>query len=136
MVNNYQKDEEKTKFSWHNMIRMLDFIKPYKKELLISFLIGMLSSLILLILPKIMAYAIDVSFVNKDFMQIILLTFIMLGIVLLSVFLTKVERDKMIIALDKVSFDIKAATFKKLQYLPNNYFDTKRNGNIYTIATQ
>lgn len=136
MVNNYTKDEEKTKFSWYNMIRMLDFIKPYKKELFISFFIGVLSSLILLIIPKIMAYAIDVSFVNKNFMQIILLTFIILGIVLLSVFLTKIERDKMIIALDKVSYDIKVEIFKKLQYLPNNYFDTRSHGKIYTRATQ
>lgn len=135
MVNNYKKDEEKTKFSWHNMLRMLDFIKPYKKELFIAFFIGILSSLILLILPKIMAYAIDVSFVNKNFMQIILLTFIMLGIVLLSVFLTKIQRDKMIIALDKVSYDIKVEIFKKLQYLPNNYFDTRSHGKIYTRAT-
>lgn len=135
MVNNYQKDEEKTKFSWKNMTRMLVFIKPYKKELLISFLIGIISSLLILIIPKIMAYAIDVSFVNKDFMQIILLTFIMLGLVLLSVFLTKIERDKMIIALDKVSYDMKVEIFKKLQYLPNNYFDTRSHGKIYTRAT-
>lgn len=136
MVNNYKKDEEKTKFSWHNMTRMLEFVKPYKKELFISFSIGMLSSLILLIIPKIMAYAIDVTFANKDFMQIILLTFIMLGIVLLSVFLTKIERDKMIIALDKVSYDIKLAIFIKLQYLPNSYFDTKSHGKIYTRASE
>lgn len=135
MVNNYKKDEEATKFSWKNMTRMLEFVKPYKKELFISFFIGIISSLILLIIPKIMAYAIDVSFVNKNFMQIILLTFIMLGIVLLSVFLTKIERDKMIIALDKVSYDIKVEIFKKLQYLPNNYFDTRSHGKIYTRAT-
>lgn len=136
MVNNYQNDEEKTKFSWKNMTRMMIFLKPYKKELLISFLIGIISSLILLILPKIMAYAIDVSFVNKDFMQIILLTFIMLGIVLLSVFLTKIERDKTMIALDKIAYDIKVAIFTKLQYLPNSYFDTRSHGKIYTRATQ
>ncbi len=135
MVNNYKKDEEKTKFSWKNMTRMLEFVKPYKKELFISFFIGIISSLLLLILPKIMAYAIDVSFANKNFMQIILLTFIMLGIVLLSVFLTKIERDKMIIALDKVSYDIKVEIFKKLQYLPNSYFDTRSHGKIYTRAT-
>ena len=135
MVNNYKKDEEATKFSWKNMSRMLEFVKPYKKELFISFFIGIISSLLLLVIPKIMAYAIDVSFVNKDFMQIILLTFIMLGLVLLSVFLTKIERDKMIIALDKVSYDIKVEIFKKLQYLPNNYFDTRSHGKIYTRAT-
>ena len=36
MVNNYKKDEETTKFSWKNMSRMLEFVKPYKKELFIS----------------------------------------------------------------------------------------------------
>ncbi len=135
MVNNYKKDEEATKFSWKNMTRMLEFIKPYKKELFISFFIGIISSLLLLVIPKLMAYAIDVSFVNKNFMQIVLLSFIMLGIVLLSVFFTKIQRDKMIIALDKVSYDIKVEIFKKLQYLPNNYFDTRSHGKIYTRAT-
>ena len=135
MVNNYKKDEEATKFSWKNMSRMLEFVKPYKKELFISFFIGIISSLLLLVIPKLMAYAIDVSFVNKNFMQIVLLSFIMLGIVLLSVFFTKIQRDKMIIALDKVSYDIKAEIFKKLQYLPNNYFDTRSHGKIYTRAT-
>jgi len=135
MVNNYKKDEEATKFSWKNMSRMLEFIKPYKKELFISFFIGIISSLLLLVIPKLMAYAIDVSFVNKNFMQIVLLSFIMLGIVLLSVFFTKIQRDKMIIALDKVSYDIKVEIFKKLQYLPNNYFDTRSHGKIYTRAT-
>ncbi|MCI9304797.1 MAG: ABC transporter ATP-binding protein [Clostridium sp.] len=114
---------------------MLEFIKPYKKELFISFFIGIISSLLLLVIPKLMAYAIDVSFVNKNFMQIVLLSFIMLGIVLLSVFFTKIQRDKMIIALDKVSYDIKVEIFKKLQYLPNNYFDTRSHGKIYTRAT-
>jgi ATP-binding cassette subfamily B multidrug efflux pump len=117
------------------MTRMLEFIKPYKKELFISFFIGIISSLLLLVIPKLMAYAIDVSFVNKNFMQIVLLSFIMLGIVLLSVFFTKIQRDKMIIALDKVSYDIKVEIFKKLQYLPNNYFDTRSHGKIYTRAT-
>lgn len=136
MVNNYKQDETKTKFSWQNMSRMLKFVKPYRKELYLSFFIGIISSLLLLISPKIMAYAIDVSFVNKNFMQIILLTFIMLALVLLSVFLTKIERNKIVVTLDKVSFDMKAAIFKKLQYLPNTYFDTRSHGKIYTRATE
>lgn len=136
MVNNYKQDETKTKFSWQNMSRMLKFVKPYRKELYLSFFIGIISSLLLLISPKIMAYAIDVSFVNKNFMQIILLTFIMLGLVLLSVFLTKIERNKIVVTLDKVSFDMKVAIFKKLQYLPNTYFDTRSHGKIYTRATE
>lgn len=135
MVNNYSQDEEKTRFSWKNMKRMLDFVKPYKKELLITFLIGVIGNMLLLAIPKIMSYAIDVSFVNKNFMQIILLTFIMFALVLASIVLTKTQRDKMIVVLDKVAYDIKLAIFTKLQYLPNTYFDTKSHGKIYTRAT-
>jgi len=136
MVNNYKEDEEKTKFSWKNITRKLEFVKPYNKEITLAFFIGILSSLLLLILPKIMAYAIDVSLVNKNFMQIILLTFIMLGLVLLSVFFTRIRRDKISVVLDKVANDLKVAIFTKLQYLPNSYFDTKSHGKIYTRATQ
>ena len=33
-VNNYKQDEEKTKFSWANIIRIMEFVNPYKKELI------------------------------------------------------------------------------------------------------
>jgi len=135
MVNNYRQDEEKTKFSWKNMKRVMEFVKPYQKELFLSFIIGVIASVLLLIIPKIVGYAIDVSFVHKDFMQILLLTFVMLGMVLLSSFLGKIKRDKMILVLDQVAFDLKVAIFEKLQYLPNTYYDTKSHGKIYTRAT-
>ncbi|MCM1053829.1 MAG: ABC transporter ATP-binding protein/permease [Ruminococcus sp.] len=134
-VNNYKQDEEKTKFSLSNFKRMGIFLKPYKKDLIITFIIGLIASILLLFIPKIMLYAIDNSFVNKDFFEIILLTIIMLSLVVISVSLTKIKRDKMIIVLDKVSNDLKMALFKKLQYLPNNYYDTRSHGKIYTRVT-
>lgn len=135
MVNNYKEDEAKTKFSWKNLGRMLEFIKPYKGKLIISFILGIIASLLMLLIPKIIAFAIDVSFVNKDFMQIVLLSFMIFGIILLTVFLTKIKRDKLLVVLDNVSNDLKIAIFKKLQYLPNTYFDTRSHGKIYTRAT-
>ncbi len=135
MVNNYQKDEEKTKFSFSNLKRILKFFKPYKKGLTLSFFLGIFSNLLLLIIPQIFLYAIDKSFPNQNFMEIILLTFIILGLVLLSVFIAKLKRDKLLMVLDNVSHDLKVAIFTKLQYLPNNYFDTHSHGKIYTRAT-
>lgn len=135
MVNTYKQDEEKTKFSLHNLKRMGKFIKPYKKELLSGFIYGIIGSISVFSVTKIMAYAIDNTFIKKNFMELILLTFICLGLLLLSAFLYKVKRDKMIIVLDNVSKDIKIAIFKKLQELPNNYYDTKSHGKIYTRAT-
>ncbi len=135
MVNNYKQDEEKTKFSFTSLKRILKFFKPYKKELSSLFIMGILSNILLLIIPQIFLYAIDKSFPNKNFMEIILLTFIILSLVLLSVFIAKIKRDKLLIALDNVSHDLKVAIFTKLQYLPNNYFDTHSHGKIYTRAT-
>lgn len=135
MVNNYKEDENKTKFSWHNFTRMGEFLKPYKKQLIITVVLGIISSVILLLLPKIVAYAIDNSFPKKDFLEIILLSILMLLLVLISVCISKIKRDKLIVVLDKVSNDMKVAIFQKLQYLPNYYFDTKSHGKIYTRAT-
>lgn len=135
MVNNYKQDEEKTTFSWKNVGRILPFLKPYKKEFIISILLGIFSSLLLLLQPKIIAYAIDVSFVNKDFREIVFLTLIMLISILISIFLSKIKNNKMFTILDLISNDLKNAIFEKLQYLPHDYFDTRSHGKIYVKAT-
>lgn len=135
MVNNYRQDEDKTKFSWHNIIRMMKYIKPYKKELIISLILGIIASILLLFIPKIISYAIDNAFVEKNFLKILLLTILMLIIIIISLIITKIRRDKQCLVLNKVAHDLKVAIFTKLQYLPNNYYDTKSHGKIYTRAT-
>lgn len=135
MVNNYRQDEAKTKFSWNNIIRMMKYIKPYKKELIISLILGIIASILLLFIPKIISYAIDNAFVEKNFLKILLLTILMLIIIIISLIITKIRRDKQCLVLNKVAHDLKVAIFTKLQYLPNNYYDTKSHGKIYTRAT-
>lgn len=131
-VNNYKEDEEKTKFSWKNILRMLEFFKPYKKDLIIAIIIGVFANIILLFIPKIVSYAIDVYFVKKYFLGIILLTSLMLAIIIMSLTLTRIRRDKISIILNKVTSDLKLALFTKLQYLPNSYYDSRSHGKIYT----
>lgn len=135
MVNNYKQDEAKTKFSLHNLKRMLIYIKPYKKDFIWAFILGIIASILLLFIPKIIQYAIDIYFVNKNFLGILLLTLLMLAIIMISLLLTKIRRDKVCIVLNKVSNDLKIDIFKKLQYLPISYFDTHSNGKIYTRVT-
>lgn len=135
-VNNYKIDEAKTKFSWKSLIRILHYLKPYKKEFIVAVFLGIFASGFVLIIPKLMSYAVDVSFVEKNFLEIIIISFIMLGVILIYVFLAKIRRYKIDIILNKVANDIKVDLFKKLQYLPNSYFDTKSHGKIYTrVAT-
>ncbi|MDE5539447.1 MAG: ABC transporter ATP-binding protein/permease [Bacilli bacterium] len=136
MVNTYKQDEEKTKFSWHNIIRVLDFVKTYKKDLYIAVIIGIFANIMLLFIPKIVTYAVDVCFLDKNFEGIVVLTMLMLVIIIVSLSLTRIRRDKVSIILNKVSNDLKIAIFTKLQYLPNSYFDTRSHGKIYTrVAT-
>ena len=74
MVNTYREDEAKTKFSWKNMIRMMEYVKPYKKDLIASLFLGIIASISLLFIPKIISYAIDSAFPEKNFLKIVLLT--------------------------------------------------------------
>ena len=113
-VNNYKKDEENTKFSWKNILRMLEFVKPYKKDLIIAIIIGILANILLLFIPKIITYAIDVYLVQKYFLGIIFLTTLMLAIIIISLSLTRVRRDKISIILNKVTSDVKLALFTKV----------------------
>ncbi len=133
-VNNYQQDEEKTKFSWTNLKRMTPYLKPFTKDLVFILLISIISSILLLLIPKLIQYAIDVPFVNKDFLKVIILTFFMLILIIISLILNKIRLDKESFILNKVSLNLKNDIFKKLEYLPNNYYDTKSHGKIYTRA--
>ena len=134
-VNNYKQDEEKTSFSWNNFKRMLEFIKPYRKELIKTFVIGLFASILLLFIPKIVSYAIDEAFLKKDFLKIVLLAFLMCLILIVANLLMKIKRDKILEVFDKVSYDLKTAIFLKLQYLPHSYYDTRSQGKIFTRAT-
>lgn len=135
MVNTYKEDEAKTKFSWKNIGRMMEYVKPYKKDLIEALFLGIIASISLLFIPKIISYAIDSAFPEKNFLKIVLLTTLMLGIILVSLIITRIRRDKQCIVLNKVAHDLKVAIFTKLQYLPNTFYDTRSNGKIYTRAT-
>lgn len=135
MVNNYREDEAKTKFSWKNIFRMMEYVKPYEKDLIIAIILGIISSILLLFIPKIISYAIDSAFPEKSFLKIVLLTALMLGIIIIALIITRVRRDKQCLVLNKVANDLKVAIFSKLQYLPNTYYDTKSHGKIYTRAS-
>lgn len=135
MVNNYAQDEQKTKFSLTNLTRVLTYVKPYKKDFFIAIILGILGSIGILFIPKIMAYAVDNSFPKKDFREIIFLSIIMLTIIIISICLSKIRRYKIDILMNKVSHNLKVDVFKKLQYLPNSYYDTHSHGKIYTRAS-
>ncbi len=133
-VNNYQKDEEKTKFSFSGFRRILKFVKPYKKDVVKMFSLGILITITLLIIPKIIAYTIDVLFLNKNFKLIVIFTLIVLLLSLTATLLQKKKENISLYVVDGISHDLKMTIFEKLQYLPNSYFDTRSHGKIYTRA--
>lgn len=132
MINNYKTDEAKTNFSWTNFKRILKYINPYKKRIFITVLLSIISSLLLLVIPQIIAYAIDEAFPNNNKTLIVILSLVTLICVILSTFLGKIKDNQLSIVLNKVGYDLKIELFQKLQTLPNNYFDTKAHGKIYT----
>ncbi len=135
MINNYQEDENKTSFSWQNMKRILKYVSPYKRRVFIAILLSIISSILVLLIPQIIAYAIDEVFPAKEYNKIIILAGIMLICVLLSAYLSKKKSNQLSILLNKIALDLKVYIFKKLEYLPNTYYDTKSHGKIYTRAS-
>lgn len=135
MINNYQEDENKTSFSWQNMKRILKYVSPYKRRVFIAILLSIISSILVLLIPQIIAYAIDEVFPAKEYNKIIILAGIMFICVLLSAYLSKKKSNQLSILLNKIALDLKVDIFKKLEYLPNTYYDTKSHGKIYTRAS-
>lgn len=135
MINNYQEDENKTSFSWQNMKRILKYVSPYKRRVFIAILLSIISSILVLLIPQIIAYAIDEVFPSKEYNKIIILAGIMFICVLLSAYLSKKKSNQLSILLNKIALDLKVDIFKKLEYLSNTYYDTKSHGKIYTRAS-
>ena len=134
MINNYQEDENKTSFSWQNMKRILKYVRPYKRRLFLAIFLSIISSILVLLIPKIIAYSIDEVFPTKKYNKIIILAGIMFICILLSAYLSKKKSNQLSILLNKIALDLKVDIFKKLEYLPNTYYDTKSHGKIYTRA--
>ena len=129
--NKYNVDEElEVGFNLSYLKRLLKYMKPYKKGIVISVTLMLLSSIISLIGPVIVKSALDDFIPNKNIKGLIIASIIY---ILIFIIVAKIMRHRMF-TMGKIGqnilVDIRKDLFTNLQYVPFNYYDTRPHGKI------
>lgn len=119
-------------FNWKQMLRLLNYIKPYSRNLLPGAIIAMfISTLVRLLVPILIGkVVIDVAIANKDLGMLTWLVVGISGLYLLS-YLGNMFRIKWVNILgQKVIYDLRESLFSHVQRLSHNFFDKRSAGSI------
>ncbi|MET3681983.1 ATP-binding cassette subfamily B protein [Alkalibacillus flavidus] len=119
-------------FNWQQMVRLLQYLKPYSKKILPIAIIAMLvSTIVRLVVPILVGrVAIDMAIDNGNTNLLIQLV---VGIAILYLFsyIGNMVRIKYVNLLGQnVIYDLRRHLFSHVQHLSNRFFDKKSAGSI------
>ncbi|WHY66689.1 ABC transporter ATP-binding protein [Neobacillus sp. SuZ13] len=129
----YSQDEVIDKsFNWQQMWRLLQYLKPYTKNLLpLSFMTVIISTAIRLIIPILIGvYTLDKAIVEKDTTLLLQLIFIISGLYVLSYFVNLLRIRWMNQLGQNVIYDLRQHLFTHVQSLSHRFFDQRSGGSI------
>ncbi len=129
--NKYNVDEElEAGFNLGYLKRLLKYMEPYKAKVFISVFLMLLSSAISLIGPVIVKIALDNYIPNKNIKGLVLISIVY---VLIFITIAKIMKHRMYTMGEvgqNILVDMRHDLFKKLQYVPFNYYDSRPHGKI------
>lgn len=129
--NKYDVDEElMTPFSLKYCKRLLGYVKPYKKEMLITLIVMLLSSVASLLGPYLVKVAMDTNIPNKDIKGLIAVCVIFLLTIIIGAICMKYKIKTMTYVGQGVVRNIRSDLFQHLQKLPFAYYDSRPHGKI------
>ena len=131
--NKFNIDEElDVPFNWSQFKRSLVYIKKYKKNIIMMFLLSVGASLLALLTPKIQAYVIDELIPQNLKGMIIVLGASYFAV---SVAIVLINRLRGVISSktgQSIITDIRTDVFSHLQKLSFDYYDSRPHGKILT----
>lgn len=124
---------KKAKNIKYTLERLLGLFKSEKKQLIITFLMIMLSAILALMVPFLIGKAVDTMFLGKslvdfDSLKIILIT--LLSIYIIDNLLVLLQEYLVAGISQRLVFNLREDLFKKLQLLPIIFFDKNPHGEI------
>lgn len=129
--NKYNVDEElEVGFNFEYLKRLFKYMNPYKKGILLSVSLMLLSSAISLLGPIIVKTALDNFIPNKNIKGLIISALVY---TLIFITVAKIMRHRMFTMGNigqNILVDMRRDLFTKLQYVPFNYYDTRPHGKI------
>ena len=134
-VNRYDEDEKNTTFNISILKRSLKYLKPYYKQLCFVLIISFMANILSLFLPKLLQYMIDDIIPKQEVNNVIKIAILSLYIIIISIVLDYIKSRILNKVKEYIAYDLKNDIFIHLQYLPNQYYDTRPHGKILTRAT-
>lgn len=129
--NKYDVDEDlEVQFNMEYCRRMGRYIVKYKKEMIMTLIIMLLSSVIGLFGPYLVKVAMDTSIPNKDFKSLSIVTGLFVLTVVLGFFCMRYRIKTMTYVGQNVVKDMRSDFFRHLQRLPFSYYDERPHGKI------
>lgn len=129
--NKYDVDEELgTPFSWKYCKRLLAYVKPYKKEMIITLMVMLIASVSSLLGPYLVKIAMDDSIPNGDIKGLIVVCLLLIVTIAISAVCMKYKIKTMTYVGQSVIKNIRSDLFGHLQKLPFSYYDSRPHGKI------
>jgi len=128
-------DEEKQntpKITKELIIRILSYLKPYWFQLLLVFIIIILSSVLGLLPSLITARIIDEAILGKDFALLLKLIVLAIGTLAASRIVGVLETYINSWVSQRIVYDMKNEMFVHLQTMPHSFFTSEKQGDIIT----
>ena len=121
--------------SWQGYKRLLRFILPYKKRLVVAVICMAFSGASNVVVPWLIKDVIDKVLANKDIYTLNLIVIGILALFFARGFFYFGERYLMSYVGQKIVNDIREALYRHLQKLSLSYFDKRKTGNIMSNLT-
>ena len=122
--------ERDAEFNIKHLLRLKQYIAPYKKPLLLTVLAMLAASFVGMLGPMIIAYTIDYAIPQKSIPMVIGLAAAMCGIVFLNAVFLRYRVAHMSRVGQGIIRDLRKHLFTHIQALPFTYFDSRPHGKI------
>lgn len=129
--NKYDVDEDLgTPFSWKYCKRLLSYVTPFKKEMIMTLMLMLLASISSLLGPYLVKMAMDTSIPNKDVKGLVIVCVVFFVTIVISAICMKYRIKTMTYVGQEVVKNIRRDLFNHLQKLPFAYYDSRPHGKI------
>ncbi|QGQ99482.1 ABC transporter ATP-binding protein [Paenibacillus psychroresistens] len=129
--NKFDQDEMlDSPFRFSDFKRIMVYIKPYKKQILLTLSTILLANLALMLGPYLTKIAIDESIPNQNYTQLIILSCIFLFTIVITGFCMRYRIRTINEMGQNILETMRLDLFKHLQKLPFTYYDNRPHGKI------
>jgi ATP-binding cassette, subfamily B, multidrug efflux pump len=135
MTQHHEEEAIDKAYDAHLMRRLLQYLSPYKLQVLASMLIIGVASLLQVSSPYLTKIGIDNYIVHRDLTGLNKVVLIYLVIILFGFFLGYLQTYIMQLTGQRIMFDLRLQIFTHLQNLPLSFFDKNPVGRLMTRVT-